>query len=202
MSKELNCAICGEKFIVVSPFNRKTCSTKCSFLLKKQITIKAQNKIVDRKCKNCNKIFLAKQGLYRKFCSMECQINFLKIDRLDKNNPNYKTGFKTGGKRTVEHMSACRVNRRLFLKEHKELFCEICGTKRSLRFESHHIVYASEAPMHKELHNRQNLIMLCIQCHNDLHAKKYLRNDLVIKRGLNELFGRNLLRYKKTINKI
>jgi hypothetical protein len=197
-----NCVICGNQFIINNQLrlNRKTCSDECHYKLKIEITKKNHEKIVEHNCKQCEVIFFSKQHLYRKFCSMNCQIKYLQENRRGKNNPGYRNGLRTNGMGATKiHMAACRKNRREFLKENDYLFCELCGTNQSLRFESHHIVFASEAPNHKELHNKKNLIMLCIQCHNDLHIKKYLRNSLVIKRGLNKLFGRNLLRYPKKL---
>ena len=126
---------------------------------------------------------------------------------MGKNNPGYRSGFYIKAKRKKssaisEHANACRRYRTKFRKKHGYDFCEICGTSNSPRFETHHIVFASEAPKHKELHNFQNLIFLCISCHNNLHKSKKLRNPIVKKRNLNNLFGKNLIIYEKNpINK-
>jgi len=77
--------------------------------------------------------------------------------------------------------------------------CEFCHfTKQDL--EEHHIVYRSEQPHHKELNNPLNLITICRRCHEKLHGKKYLRNELIEQRGLNKLFNCNLKRNAKNIN--
>ena len=92
-----------------------------------------------------------------------------------------------------KHFNACTKYKKKFLEDHDYLRCELCGISSAIRYETHHIVYASEAPKHKELHNDKNLILLCSKCHDYFHSKKSRRNDLVIKRNLNELFQRNLI---------
>lgn len=87
-----------------------------------------------------------------------------------------------------EHLKKCAEYKQKFLNEHEYLYCELCGISNAIRYETHHIIFASEKPKHKELHNNKNLILLCIGCHNELHKHKLLRNNLVQDRGLNELF--------------
>lgn len=108
-----------------------------------------------------------------------------------------KDSLITNSKTTHLHLAACRRYRVAFRKENDWDWCELCGTSNSLRFETHHIIFASEVSGHKELHNFKNLIYVCINCHNKLHKHKKLRNDLVKNRGLNELFNRNLIVYDK-----
>jgi 5-methylcytosine-specific restriction endonuclease McrA len=94
------------------------------------------------------------------------------------------------------HLSACKNYRQKFLDENDYLYCENCGVNGNAtpKFETHHIVFASEAPNHPELHNDRNLALLCINCHNKMHGNKITRNNFVKKRGLEDLFGRKLLR--------
>ncbi len=152
-----------------------------------------------RKCNNCGKEYKRRNKLSG-FCSMKCNGEHWKKNniRKGKNNPAYRNGFYTNRPKkmspsTIKHHNACREYRTAFLKENDYLYCEICKRSDSIRYETHHIVYASEAPKHKELHNFKNLIVLCIKCHNDFHGKKReIRKDIVIKRGLEKLFDRNL----------
>jgi len=92
------------------------------------------------------------------------------------------------------HSRKCASYRKRFEEKNGYLFCEMCGgnINTTPRFETHHIVYASEAPKHKELHNDKNLILLCCSCHHLLHSEKSRRNKLVEERELNKLFDRNL----------
>lgn len=71
-------------------------------------------------------------------------------------------------------------------------FCEQCGiTTKNL--DVHHIVFRSEKPDHPMIHNERNLILVCRKCHNRFHDHKGFRNDLVLKRSLNDLFGDDIL---------
>ncbi len=96
------------------------------------------------------------------------------------------------------------INERIFIKASKELKqsmideqgyikCNICGVTNSIKYETHHIIFRSEKPNHPNLHDKQNLMVLCIQCHNDFHKHKALRQPIVINRGLNVLFGSDIL---------
>jgi ribosomal protein S14 len=163
----------------------------------------------EKKCKQCGNNFKVYRN-FLEFCSRDCAYKYWVENktRAEKNNPSYRNGkytkkyLKENSKTTGEHLSACRRYRTYFRKNNDYDYCERCGTSNSLKFETHHIVYASEAPKHKELHNFKNLIYVCIGCHNELHKHKILRNKLVEERGLNELFNRNLIIYeKKVINK-
>ena len=126
-----------------------------------------------------------------------------RIRRYEKNF-TYRNGLCMRGEYTVAHLGACAKYRRAFLKKNKYIYCERCevnqNSKKALRFEVHHIIFASERPKHKNLHNPKNLILLCIGCHNELHKHKFLRNDLVVKRGLVELFDNQIL-IKGRVNK-
>ena len=67
-------------------------------------------------------------------------------------------------------------------------FCQYCLTSSSFKFSVHHIIFRSEMPKHKEIHNPKNLIIVCQKCHDNFHRVKSLRSELVEKRGLKKLF--------------
>ena len=72
----------------------------------------------------------------------------------------------------------------------KKIACELCQTKSSLAFDDHHIVFRSEAPYNKELNNPRNIIYVCRNCHNFLHAnKRKNRRQLIRQRKLDKLFS-------------
>jgi 5-methylcytosine-specific restriction endonuclease McrA len=73
------------------------------------------------------------------------------------------------------------------IRRYGYLYCERCGTKKSMYWNMHHIVFRSEKPRHKHLHDPRNLIDLCDECHILYHAKKGRRLHLVLKRKLTEL---------------
>ncbi len=163
---------------------------------KEKIREKIRNKLVgkDRTCVQCKTNYKTYEKT-QMFCSKECSNIFVVKNKLKKGAKcsSWKGGLYLGKNkkiyRSYEHDKACHNYRVQFLKKNDYIFCELCGTSSALRFEAHHIVYASEKPKHKELHNPQNLILLCIKCHNKLHAKKHLRNDLYEERKLKQLFS-------------
>ena len=84
-------------------------------------------------------------------------------------------------------------NRRELINEMGEspgyLYCQNCNTSSSFKFHCHHIMFRSEKPKHPMLHHKQNLIIVCNQCHNNYHGDKDVeREGLVIDRGLVKLF--------------
>jgi len=206
--KKRNCVICNKEFLIeyFYNYNKKTCSNNCSYELAKQITKNNQEKLKNKTriniCKNCKKTFKYKSLHTKIYCSSDCQYKYLIENRKGKNNPNYKDGksalAKYGGKRniyTAKHFRACQKYRKKFLDKNGYLFCEKCNANinKAKKFEVHHIVFASEAPRHEELHNDKNLILLCIKCHNKFHGKKReIRKSIVKERELEKLFNRNL----------
>lgn len=73
-------------------------------------------------------------------------------------------------------------------------FCDKCKSNKIYHYSMHHIVFRSEKPKHKHLHNKRNLIDLCEEHHNWFHEKKDRRNYLIEERKLTELFGNDILK--------
>jgi len=90
------------------------------------------------------------------------------------------------------HTRECARYREEFREKNGYLFCELClvNINGTPRFETHHIVYASEAPKHEYLHDNRNLILLCTNCHRWLHTKKSNRESIMKRRGLKKLFNK------------
>lgn len=210
---EIECLICKTKFIPVSILN-KYCSKKCKYISDlSKISKKPSSKI----CNVCGKLFEPYTSL-DKFCSANCRINNQKSKRsfnwtenqtqkrFGENNPAYRNGTFMRGRKKIT------VGERIFIKNSKELkqemindfgfiYCENCNTAKSLRFESHHLIYRSEKPEHENLHKKVNLIILCIKCHNEFHRHKSLRNEIVNARHLENLFGVDILHQQKSYAK-
>ena len=192
--KTRTCKICGETFTYVSPWNKQTCSPHCHYQLVRQISAKNGAVCIEKKCKKCGVIF---SGL-RKYLSgglcKKCRFEKMSEDRKGKGNPAYVHGMRGKGKPwgsiTSKHLRACSKYRAEFLEKHGYIFCEVCRTNYSLKFEVHHIYFASKYPRHVELHNPKNLVMVCIQCHNDFHSSKKEKEFRKIERerGLKRLF--------------
>lgn len=87
----------------------------------------------------------------------------------------------------------CKEMDREMIEKYSYKFCEFCLVNNSMRWEHHHIVYRSEKPRHEHIHDRSNIIHLCILCHNDFHRNKWKRNSIVMERKLNLLFWDDIL---------
>jgi len=210
------CKICDKKFTIeekqrgedgrfkssLRPWNTQTCSPECRYKNTAINSAKSQERrkkrIVRRKCRYCGKEVVSSAYCIRKFCegkAGECYRSFLSETRKGKDNPAYKSGFRSSGKRGYagKHTRACAKYRKHFLEKNEYLFCEVCGVNENgtPRFETHHIYFASLYPKHEELHNFKNLIMVCIACHNKFHGGNQYRDEFLQiekERGLKELF--------------
>ncbi len=180
--KALSSAHIGQKSWIKGKHHTKETRQKISSCLRK---------LKDKECKICHIVFRP-SGDYSKFCSRACFNKHLSISRGGRNNPAYRNGYYSFGQTitTTKHNEACRKYREDFVRQHGYVFCEICKTSNSFKFEVHHIYYASRFPKHRNLHDRRNLILVCIQHHNDLHGGKLKTTfqQLEQERGLKELF--------------
>lgn len=180
------CKACKSFFVAESM--RQYCSFSCYN--------STRSEMKDLKCALCGVKFRGQKykGYSSKYCSSECYRTDMSNNRKGKKNPAYRNGFAVEGKRTYtgKHLRACSKYRKAFLGKHEYLFCEECGKNSNAtpRFEVHHIYYASLYPKHENLHDFRNLILLCIQCHNDFHSgkKKSDFQRLELERGLKQLF--------------
>lgn len=212
--KTKSCQVCESSFVPFTSF-QKYCSRKCK---SKADNAKRSKKPPTKTCKHCEQEFKPYTSL-DKFCSTSCRIANMKSKRksnwteqqvkrrMGKNNPAYRTGnYTLGSKRSaVGQREFLRVRNQMRaerIEEHGYLFCEHCKTSDSYQWEMHHLVYRSEKPGHKHLHNPLNLIDLCVKCHNLFHKDKSTRNEIVRERKLHLLFGNDVLdkESKKSIN--
>lgn len=204
----MNCIVCNSEFTQknkLHKFCNKICKTKYETESKSK---KPKTKI----CKCCNKEFKPYTSL-DKYCSANCRIENMKskrsrrwntestMKRIGENNPSFKSGmYSRNNTRTSEgnrqYLKVRNEMRANMILEHGFLFCEKCKTNETYQWEMHHLIYRSEKPLHEHLHNPRNLINLCMKCHNWFHKSKSNRNDIVIERNLQELFGQDILNKK------
>jgi len=198
------CKVCLNAFMPVSIRNIH-CSKACKI---KADMLKQSHKPKTKTCQFCKNEFKPYTSL-DKFCSANCRVANVKSKRtwnwtpemtnkiLGKNNPCYRNGQSVrGAKRDSSGLRLFFRNRdeykQDFIEKNGGLWCEKCGNP-SLRLEAHHIIYRSEKPKHEHLHSKQNILLLCVPCHNWYHKSKSHRNQIVIDRGLNLLFGDDVL---------
>lgn len=200
----MECAYCKSQFtpkIKTMVYCSKTCKAKNDVK-------KRSNKPLSKQCQCCTKEFTPYTSL-DKFCSANCRVENQKSKRsrrwnaestskiLGANNPAYRNGMYSRGTKKVSNGEKLFLRTRNLMREKMindfgYIFCERCGTTTSYQFEMHHIIYRSEKPNHEHLHNKLNLINLCIECHNWYHKAKANRNELVEERKLYELFGEDV----------
>lgn len=190
----------------------KYCSPSCYYETRKKIDSKKRSekskKPKSKKCSFCEKEFTPYNSL-TKFCSVNCRIENDKSNRSRNwskkqcenisgaKNPAFRNGkYIVKNKKDKTGDREFQRNKKLLKKQIKEekgyLCCEYCGTSKSLKFETHHLIFRSEKPLHEFLHDIRNLLYVCINCHNNFHKIKGLRNKLVEKRKLYLLFGNDV----------
>jgi len=206
------CKECGDGFLLFDAYHNSQiyCSVKCAKTAKSRIEKKRyidnpriQKLLYKHKCRQCQKWF---KSSFRNsiLCNNACYRLYMQKQRLWKKNPAYRSWVYAYKSMTKEQLIKTRhiiiwFWERLFLRNAWEIrdtqikkfwyyFCEHCKINNSLRWETHHIIYRSERPKHKHLHNKRNLLRLCIGCHNNFHKDKTIRNKYIQKRNLTELF--------------
>lgn len=200
----MNCIICNNDFLQKS--NRhKFCSKICKT---KSETQNKSKKPKTKLCKCCNKEFEPYTSL-DKYCSANCRIENMKskrirrwnpestAKRIGENNPSFKSGMysRTNTRTSDGQREYLRIRNQMranMILNFGYLFCEKCNTVETYQWEMHHLIYRSEKPLHKDLHNPRNLINLCMKCHNWYHKAKSNRNQIVEERKLYELFGNDI----------
>lgn len=198
------CEVCLNAFVPVSIVNMH-CSKACKA---KADMLKRSHKPKTKTCQFCKNEFKPYTSL-DKFCSANCRVANVKSKRkwnwspemtskrLGENNPCYRNGQNVrGAKKDSSGLRLFFKNRdeykRNFVEKNGALWCEKCGLP-STKLEAHHIIYRSEKPRHEHLHSKENIILLCVPCHNWFHKSKSNRNDLVLERKLHLLFGSDIL---------
>lgn len=186
------CTICGKEFEITKSIevNKKTCSYECWKENNRRISQKRSKEKEIGICIECGKEYERLKHYKSQQTCRDCLNKRLK-KRTGKNNPSYRNGdyqkgVKTGNRNTGNKQ--CAKYKEDFIEKHGYIFCEKCKISNSPRFEVHHIIFRSEAPNHRNLHHKDNLILCCIQCHNDFHKKKSNRNEIVKERELWKLF--------------
>ena len=208
----MKCPCCSIQFIPKSKLS-KYCTRKCKDKVSQELRSK---KPKTKTCSHCNSEFTPYTSL-DKFCSANCRVENQKLKRsrrwnpeatakiIGENNPAFRNGmYARSSNKTAEGTRLFLRNRNEMRAEMMEnygyLFCEHCKTTQTLQFEMHHIVYRSEKPNHPNLHDKINLINLCIQCHNDYHKSKLMRENLIEERNLIDVFGLDIQYKKPAIN--
>lgn len=203
-----NCAFCDVEFIPKHSL-QLLCSNECKKAQKAKLKREKSTKPKVKNCQFCNAEFKPYTSL-DKFCTAKCRIDNEKAKRsrnwtpeqcekiTGKNNPAYRNGnYRRSATRTQIGQKEFERNKKKLkqrlIDERGHLYCEHCNAGNAIKFETHHIIYRSEKPNHEQLHCIENLLHVCILCHNKFHKKKGLRNNIVEARKLHLIFGQDVL---------
>ncbi len=153
--------------------------------------------ISERRCKDCQTVF--KPTRFAAFRCYDCTI-ILKKKKVAEyykkvSDPDNKTttrilGFKMKNLwfKEKEFAKVCKELKREMDEQYGHDFCVLCERTQSMQWQNHHIIYRSEAPFHKNLHHKKNIIRICCDCHTWIHRAKDNRAKLVTERRLWEIF--------------
>lgn len=182
---EKTCVTCKQLFKCANrPLNRKTCSYECRLKNNKRVAKERSSKKKTKTCKVCHSQFIGLAYYSGTGKCNDCINAGYSEQRKGEGNPAWNGGnsHHTIAKRYHEHLQNVGY-------DVEEQGCELCHKTNQPLYDIHHIVYKSERPKHKEMHNIRNLIFVCRSCHMNLHASKLSRASLVAERNLTELFG-------------
>lgn len=110
-------------------------------------------------------------------------------------NPQPKIISPKKKKETKGHLLWKELEINRMIDDKGYAYCQKCF-KGGRHLDCHHIIFQSEAQKHVYLNNPRNLIILCRECHNFMHAAKSNREYLIQERNLTELFGNFILSKK------
>jgi len=168
------------------------------------------------RCKNCNKKIVIPKSANKSYCSKECRINYLTIEReclyCHKKFRIYKSSLKTNAtgnfcSRICYNNYLRKINLKIYtdnkvhykrkfteskkiLKQKNICFCAICGTFKGIQY--HHIIPYRIT----QNDNLTNIIPLCKKHHKvieDITIKLLLIQNIDVA----ELFLQNVLRQRQ-----
>jgi len=191
--KPKKCKTCGKKFSQRNSL-QKYCSYGCA-------PKNGGKKVVpkERVCAQCGKKFIPLKRL-QNVCSMACYYKRFKKTKVVVGSQGIRK-ISARHKKLEQELLINKIRlREILIGDKGHLYCEYCGASIGVTFETHHLVYRSEKPNHPNLHNMVNLYHICTTrsdgsepCHKLFHRVKGTRNDIVKERGLDKLFGADVL---------
>jgi len=72
--------------------------------------------------------------------------------------------------------------------------CQHCSRSNMFAYSTHHLIKKSQKKNHPELHNKDNLIFLCNECHEEAERSAEWNYKYIKERNLIELFGSDILK--------
>lgn len=149
---------------------------------------------LSRKCKTCHKEFKPFNSL-QKFCSYKCANTVSCVYQSNVMKVPVKQVYRSKNYISCPELDKSKkIIKAQMLKDRGHKYCQKCNASSALFWNYHHIIFRSEKPCHPKLHDVVNLIHVCSDCHDWFHEMKNRRMYLVKERGLNEIFGQDVLK--------
>ena len=189
--KEIKCAVC-DKLFYVKPCDlnkRKTCSVKCKSIYisgsnnpyhKVSTNYRAENsplwkEKIEMICAQCGNLFYVKPSHVdiRKCCSRKCYANWMSLNLVGENNPNYgKEGKKLsenpnwkGGLSFQNYPPIFNKKLKQEIKDIHGYNCCLCSkSEEQQKEETHQKLSIHHIDYNKQNCDYTNLIVLCTSC--------------------------------------
>lgn len=140
------------------------------------------------KCKNCGKEF-EKRFSNDIVCSPRCAsaYKFTRAQKKKAREPK-KNLFKKVkvNKELAEYIKIRGELKKEQIKKLGYTHCELCSKRTFVT--AHHIFPRGRYPHHPNLHHRENLLMVCINCHSNIHSTEGGVQEIIDKFGNKKLF--------------
>jgi len=172
-----NCVVCGIEFAPdVNHPNALTCSQQCNVLRQRQKNAEVHKEIrtkklsKPKKCPICGKLYTPIHW-GQTYCSDVCSSEAHKIQQRVNLREKPKEFRVTKQKRSRMNGNWLRT------MERDNYICQICGNKEKPNV--HHLDGKGEKQKGKRQENNtelSNLIVLCDQCHKDIHRISLIKN--------------------------
>lgn len=165
------------------PNGKLVLGAKCKTCIGERTPIEVKSKV----CSECLNEFTPVTP-FQKHCGHRC------VNAATKPNPKKKTPTRTE-KALVEFDNNKKEIREEMIEARGHVFCqrEECQKSTARFFHFHHIIFRSEKPNHPMIHCKRNLIHVCDECHDLFHNIKGIRNQIVVERWLDKVFGADVL---------
>lgn len=161
----IRCEYCGKELkrnkFEYEKVKHHFCSRKCSYCWHKE-NKKAKGGSVEKTCQYCGKIFFVKPSKKEtaKYCSHSCEAK----NRVGERSPNWKGGHP-------KYYGATWKKQRERALRRDNYTCQNCGAT-GVKLHVHHIKSKRDFKDPEKANRLDNLITLCMKCHNNITDKK------------------------------
>lgn len=175
------CPVCGKEFEYKASTNKKTCSLKCSYILRGREQSQRLSQKIVKTCIHCGKEFeVPPSKENHKFCSLKCHYAY----HTGENSISWKGGVTPERASLYSSPEWKAIVPKVW--EREDATCQRCGSKYThdmKTYEIHHIIPFVYEDYRLDI---DNLALLCYDCHRWVHSKKNTNQEF-IKEPLKEV---------------